>query len=293
MRLLPYLLLLLGLPLLPLVQKRIDRRLGTFRAQHEVLYLWSGEHIRRLTPGFENLMADIYWLRTVQYFGGERVFSTEKRFDLLIPLINITIAVDPRLEIAYRYGATFLAEPWPTGAGKPDAAIELLQRGLAHNPANWRLRQDLGLLYFVFLDDPVRASEVLLEGARMPGAPRFLETLAAQVLVKGGERQSAKMLWQQIYDQSEPGHLKGNAGLHLGQLHSLDALDALNAAAAEFTRRSGRPPATLDELRRSGLTAVPTVDVAGTPFEYNASTGKAFFSPRSPLWRSELEKYAP
>ena len=238
-------------------------------------------------------MADIYWLRTVQYFGGERVFSTEKRFDLLIPLIDITIAVDPRLEIAYRYGATFLAEPWPTGAGEPDAAIELLQRGLAHNAANWRLRQDLGLLYFVFLNDPVRASEILLEGARMPGAPVFLETLAAQVLVKGGERQSAKMLWQQIYDQSEPGHLKGNAGLHLGQLHSLDALDALNAAAAEFRRRSGRPPATLEELRRSGLTAVPTVDAAGTPFEYNVSTGKAFFSPKSPLWRRELEKYAP
>jgi tetratricopeptide (TPR) repeat protein len=291
-RLLPYL-LLLGLPVLPVVQRRVDRRLGIFRAQHEVLYLWSGEHIRRLTPGFENLMADIYWLRTVQYFGGERVFSTEKRFDLLVPLINITIALDPRLEIAYRYGATFLAEPWPAGAGNPDAAIALLRRGLARNPANWRLRQDLGLLYFVFKDDPVRASQVLLEGASIPGAPAFLRTLAAQVLVKGGERQSAKMLWQQIYDESEPGQLKGNAALHLGQLQSLDALDALNAAAAGFARRAGRPPATLDELRRSGLTAVPTVDAAGTPFEYNSSTGKAFFSPQSPLWRRELEKYAP
>ena len=292
MRLLPYL-LLLGAPLLPMVQKRIDHRLGTFRAQHEVLYLWSGESIRRLTPGFENLMADVYWLRTVQYFGGERVFSTEKRFDLLIPLINITIALDPRLEIAYRYGATFLAEPWPTGAGKPQAGIELLQRGLAHNPSNWRLRQDLGLFYFFFLDDPVRASEVLLEGANISGSPEFLKTLAAQVLVKGGERETAKALWQKIYEQSEPGHLQGNAGLHLGQLHSLDAIDALNAAAAEFTRRAGHPPATLEELRRSGLTAVPTVDAVGTPFEYNASTGKAFFSPKSPLWRRELEKYAP
>jgi hypothetical protein len=291
-RLLPSL-LLLGAAVLPVVQGRIDGRLGTFRAQHEVLYLWSGEHIRRFTPGFENVMADVYWLRTVQYFGGQRVFSTEKRFDLLTPLINITIALDPRLEIAYRYGATFLAEPWPMGAGKPEDAIALLRRGLAHNPANWRLRQDLGLLYFVFLDDAARASQVLLEGASIPGAPPFLKTLAAQVLVKGGERQSAKMLWQQIYDQSEPGQLKGNAALHLGQLQSLDALDALNAAAAEFARRAGRPPASLDELRRSGLTAVPTVDAAGTPFDYNASTGKASLSPRSSLWRRELAAYGP
>lgn len=288
MKLLPYLLLLLA-PLVPVVQSRIDRRLGAF-AEHEGLYLWSGEHIRRLTPGFENVMADVYWLRTVQYFGGQRAFSAKKRFDLLVPLVNITIALDPRLEIAYRYGATFLAEPWPIGAGIPEAAIALLRRGVASNPRNWKLRQDLGLFYLFFMNDPARASEILVDAASVPGAPPFLKTLAASVLVKGGERQSALLLWQQIYEQSEPGQLKDNAALHLGQLKSREAVDALNAAAAEFARRVGRPPATLDELRRSGLTAAPGVDTAGIPFAYNVSTGKASLSPSSPLWRRELSR---
>jgi hypothetical protein len=166
----------------------------------------------------------------------------------------------------------------------------LLRRGVAHNPRDWRLRQDLGLFYFFFLNDGAHASEVLLEGGQLPGAPPFLKSLAAQVLVKGGERQSAKMLWQQIYEQSEPGQLKDNAGVHLGQLQSLDAIDALNAASEEFARRARRPPASLEELRRSGRTAAPVVDAAGTPFEYNASTGKASLSPRSPIWRRELAK---
>jgi hypothetical protein len=288
-RLIPYLALLL-VPVLPFVQRRIDRDLGTLRVQHEALYLWSGEHVRRLSPGFENLMADIYWLRTVQYFGGQRAFSEDKRFDLLGPLVNITTALDPRLEVAYRYGATFLAEPWPMGAGKPQEAVALLRRGITRNPGNWRLHQDLGLFYFFFLSDGAHASEVLLEGARIPGAPPFLKTLAAQVLVKGGERQSAKMLWQQIYEQSEPGQLKDNAALHLAQLQSLDAVDALDAASAEFARRAGRPPASLEELRRSGLTAAPVVDAAGTPFEYDAARGRASLSPRSPIWRRELVK---
>jgi hypothetical protein len=288
-RRLPYLVFVL-VPLLPAVQQRIDHRLGSFRAQHDVLYLWSGDQIRRLTPGFENLMADVYWLRTVQYFGGQRVFSTDKKFDLLQPLVDITTALDPRLEIAYRYGATFLAEAWPLGAGNPEAAAEVLKRGLARNPGNWRLRQDLALLYFFFMNDPGRASEVLLEGADIPGAPPFLRTLAAQVLVKGGERRSAEMLWQQIHEQSEPGQLKENAALHLAQLRSLDALDALSAASKQFALRVGRPPASLDELRR-GAPALPAADAAGTPFEYNADTGKASLSPRSPLWRRELATY--
>jgi tetratricopeptide (TPR) repeat protein len=291
-RLLPYI-LLLPAAAVPLAQSRIDHRLGSFRTQHEVLYLWSGEHIRRLTPGFENLMADVYWLRTVQYFGGQRAFSSEKRFDLLVPLVNITTALDPRLEIAYRYGATFLAEPWPIGAGRPKEAIELLRRGIARNPNNWRLRQDLGLFYFFFMGDAATASRLLLEAAKTPGAPPYLRSLAAQVLVKGGERQSAKMLWQQIYEQSEPGQLKSNAALHLAQLQSLDAVDALNAAAVEFARRAGRPPASLEELRRSGLTGAPTVDAVGTAFEYNASTGKTSLSPKSSLWRRELAQRGP
>jgi hypothetical protein len=98
------------------------------------------------------------------------------------------------------------------------------------------------------------------------------------------------LLWQQIYEQSEPGQLKDNANLHLGQLKSQEAVDALNAAAAEFARRVGRPPATLDELRRSGLTPAPGVDTAGIPFAYNVSTGTASLSPSSPLWRRELSR---
>jgi hypothetical protein len=71
---------LVGLALaaaIPLVQNAIDARRGRFRAQEEILYVWSGEHVRRLSPGLENLLADIYWLRTVQYFGGQRAFATE------------------------------------------------------------------------------------------------------------------------------------------------------------------------------------------------------------------------
>jgi hypothetical protein len=278
---------LLLIAVVPVVQRRIDARMAG-RRHDEVLYLWSGEHIRRLSPGFENVMADVYWLRTVQYFGEQRVFATDKRFDLLAPLVNITTEIDPRLEIAYRYGATFLAEPWPTGAGQPQAGIAVLRRGIENNPRDWKLRQDLGLFYMFFLDDPEQASKVLLEGSAIAGAPPILKALAAQTLSKGGKRRTSEMLWEQIRDQSEPGQLKDNANVHLAQLRSLDAVDALNAAAAEFARRAGRPPSSLEELRRSGFSSAPAVDAAGTPFEYNATTGKVSLSPRSPLWRREL-----
>jgi hypothetical protein len=266
---------------------RVDASLDAPSARRQALYLWSGRQVKRLFPGFESLAADIYWLRTVQYFGAERRFSREKRFDLLRPLIEITTDLDPRLEIAYRYGAIFLAEPAPEGAGRPLEAVEVLEKGVRQNPRSWQLRQELGFFFYLFLHDANRASQVLDEAADLPGAPFWLRTLAADLLQKGGERRAARMMWQQMYDQAEEGALKENARLRLRILDSLDTADALTAAVAEFQRRTGQRPGRLEMLRAAGLWPGPLVDASGAPFSYDVETGKVTISRKSAMWRPQ------
>jgi hypothetical protein len=267
------------------LQKRLDERLGPFRATEETLYMWSGEHVKRLVPGFRNLAADLYWLRTVQYFGGQRLFSAEKRFELLEPLTEITTTLDPRLEIVYRYGAIFLSEPRPVGAGRPRAGVALLERGVAVLPDSWRLRQELGFFTHLFLRDSAGAARILDEASRQPGAPFWLRTLGASLLAQGGDRASARRMWQQMYDQAEGDFLKYNALQHLRVLDARDQADRLTAAAAEFQRRFGRRPSRLEEVRR--LARDPLTDEAGVPFAYDSVTGHVTVSRQSPLWRAE------
>jgi hypothetical protein len=283
----PRLLALLLLPLIPLLQDRIDARLGSYRAQEEALYLWSGQQVRRLVPGFEGLAADVYWLRTVQYFGGQRLFAHGKRFELLLPLIEITTTLDPRLVIAYKYGATFLCEPPPEGAGRCDQGIKVLENGVAALPNEWRLRQDLGFFHFIFMNDPQRAADVLLEASRLPGAAFWLRNLAAMVLAKGGQRDSSRAIWRQIYEQSD-GPMKDNALQHIVVLDAYDTADALQALVAEVERRTGRRPESLDELRRAGLLLRPPEDGSGAPFLYDRQSGTVRVSPQSKLWRPDL-----
>jgi hypothetical protein len=271
----------------PWAQARVDRAFGPYRAQSEVLYLWNGGQVRRLVPGFELVAADLYWLRTVQYFGSERVFAREKRFDLLYPLIEITTTLDPRMEIAYRYGAVFLAEPFPIGAGQPDRAIEVLARGTRNMPDSWRLKQELGFFHFVYKRDATRAAEILIEASKMPGAAYWLKNLAAEVLVKGGQRDISRRMWKEMYDQSE-GAIRENARVHLMAIDAAIAADSLTAAAQEFKRRHGRYPLSLAEMAPERLLRVPLVDPAGLPFEYNAETGRAEVSHRSYLRRDDL-----
>ena len=288
MRFGPALLVLAAAPFVPLGQQRIDERLGRYRAQEEVLYLWSGEHVKRMVPGFEALAADIYWLRTVQYFGGQRLFAQDKRFELLRPLVDITTTLDPRLEIAYRYGAVFLSEPSPLGAGRPREGIEVLERGTAALPQSWRLRQDLGFFHYLFLHDPHEAARVLLEAAEIPGAAFWLRTMAADVLVKGGDRESSRRMWRQMFEQAEEGIIRENAKVRLAILDSLDLRDALARAVAERVRRQGTPPARLEQLAAEGLWRGPLVDAGGVRFGYDANTGRVFIQEASPMWRPDL-----
>jgi hypothetical protein len=281
------LLLLLLVPAVPWTQRQIDQRAGAFRPQEEVLYLWSGQQVKRLFPGFESLAADVYWLRTVQYFGGQRLYASEKRFELLRPLIDITTTLDPRLEIAYRYGAVFLCEPAPMGAGRPREGLEVLANGVRNLPLDWRLRQDLGFFHYIYLKDAKGAAAILLEAASVPGAAFWLRTMAADLVKKGGDRAASRRMWTQMYEQSEAGVIRENARVRLRILDSLDRADRVAGLVAEFKRRRGRLPARLAELGEAGLSGVPLVDAAGKAFGYDEETGRVFIAPRSPMWRPD------
>jgi hypothetical protein len=267
----------------------VDGSAPAFVRDGDVLLVWSGQTIRRMAPGFDLVMADLYWLRTVQYFGSERVFAKEARFDLLRPLIEITTELDPRLEIAYRYGATFLAEPYPTGAGKPADAIEILQAGQRRNPQSWRLWQYEGLFRYQFQHDSVGAGAALSAGAQIPGAPQWMRSLEAVMLTKAGDRATARALWQQMQQSSEERFMKENAFMHLLHLNAQDTLDALRTGIALFEKQRGRKPASLAELAAAGLAPGPVVDPTREPFRYDAATGAVSIAPTSKLFQMERE----
>jgi hypothetical protein len=57
------------------VQSAIDRRTGPSHAdQGDSSFLSSGQIvIKKLSLGYGGLLADIYWMRAVQYYGGKRL----------------------------------------------------------------------------------------------------------------------------------------------------------------------------------------------------------------------------
>lgn len=250
------------------LQVRLDGLTGAYRSTEEVLYVTDGDALKRLALGFESLAADIYWLRTVQYFGGQRLYATDKRFELLSPLLDLTTTLDPQFKIPYRYGAVFLSEPQPRGAGKPLEAVALIDRGIANNPGHWRFYLDKGFIYFWHVQDYEKASEVFLEGAAIEGAPYWMKSMAARALGRG-DRNTARELWRLLFQTAENVQMKDNARTHLQQLDALDRIDALRVPVQAFRERVGRFPRSWEELRAAGLLAGVPRDPTGVPFVLN------------------------
>ena len=104
--------------------------------------------------------------------GGPR--TSDKSYKLLYPLLDLTTTLDPHFNIAYRFGAIFLSEPYPGGPGRTDQAIALLERGLAANPTRWQYAQDAGFVHYWYRQDYKAAAEWFDRAARIEGAPWWL-----------------------------------------------------------------------------------------------------------------------
>src|SRR5271168_332183 len=120
-----------------LLLRQVDRMRSGATVQ-EVLYIPSPKVLKRLSLGYDGLLADLYWTRSVQYFGNRHHAGAE-HYALLAPMLEITTTLDPHLIVAYEFGANFLAPQPPNGAGMPDRAIQLVEYGIRNNPNEWQL----------------------------------------------------------------------------------------------------------------------------------------------------------
>ena len=245
------------------------RRTDDLRPQaslEEVLFLSSPKVLKRASLGYDGLLADIYWTRAVQYFGG-RHHAGAQSYDLLYPLLDITTHLDPQLVAAYQFGASFLAPPPPDGAGQPERAIQLMEYGVQNNPNDWKLYYDLGFVYYMNLKDYRKAADAFDRGSKVPDAHPFVRLLAAQMAEHAGDFDTARMMWSATYQNSQDRLIRQNAIEHLRALRVDEDVTHLQEAVTRFGERTGRLPANMSELASAErLPGIP-VDPDGHPYK--------------------------
>lgn len=254
----------------------------TAEEARRILYVPSGPVLKRLVLEFDALAADVYWIRAIQHYGGDRLSARrEGRYELLFPLLDITTTLDPYFTIAYRFGAIFLSEPYPGGPGRADLAVALLRKGIAGEPAKWQYYHDIAFIHYWHLRDFHAAAAWFSRAAAQPAAPNWLPPLAAAMLTAGGDRASARFLWQQLQQSDQP-WLRRNAERRLLQLDALDQIEQLEALVRRFPPPDGERYSWGWLVRRRVLPGVP-LDPLRTPYDLDPVTGEVSVSSRSEL----------
>ncbi len=210
-----------------------------------------GRQLKGYALGAEGLVADWYWMWSLQYLGGKLIRSEAESINvdnltalnprLLYPLLNNATDLDPKFGAAYSFGAIVLP------AINPEQAIALTEKGIANNPEQWRLYQYLGYIHWR-LEDYEKAAEVYQNGSAVAGSPAFMRMMAASMKTAGGSRDVARRMYLQMRDESEDQQSRANAELRLMELDSLDERDAINNVLSELKERIGRCPSRLGDV---------------------------------------------
>jgi len=236
--------------------------------EEEQLYL-NATTAKRMSLGFNGLAADWYWLRALQYVGGKIIEGRSNvqidrlgqlNLKLLAPMLDTATTLDPQFMQPYQYAAVVLPD-----LDLPEA-IRITRKGIAANPSAWQLYLQLGYIYWLEKDYQA-AGDVYDQGAKLPGAPSWMEAMKAKMALEGGSRELAREIYGRMAEQAADISVKDMARNRLIQLDSFDQRDGIRKILSEYQSKIGRCPSSWKDVSEAlGKAGLP-LDASGAPLD--------------------------
>lgn len=232
----------------------------------ELVYLPDAARLRPLALGYDSVLADVLWFRTISYFGAH--VETDRAYPWLERMCDLVTDLDPRALHAYEFAGLIL--PWE--AKDADAGIRMLKKGLGTFPDSWLLHYYLGVTYYLFKDDTAEASRWLKAGARLPDAPAMVARFAALMETREGSSEKAiAVLEQMLADAGDATTRKVLEDSLLDARVQLD-LETLTRLVREYHDAKGELPESLDALVTAGVLRWVPPDRYGGVYEIDPIT---------------------
>lgn len=200
--------------------------------------LKSGKELKPFLLGFDTFMADMYWLRAIQYVGGN---ALSNEFPVLEGYMNTITDFDPHFAHAYHFGGILLP-----ATQKYEAARALLLKGEKNMPEEWQLPYDLGFLSFYYLEDYDAAIAAYERCLQKEGCLKGAKSLVNSLRARTGKTDLAFLnLLEQLgatLGQTAPLQISEEQRFLIDKVEEIGKLFLLEQLAAEQS-----PQQTLEE----------------------------------------------
>lgn len=240
---------------------------ATIQQSQRFSYLPDGDVLRRAVLGYREVASDLLWLQVIQEMGERKV--SQEAGQWIYRALDVVTTLDPKFVRAYEIGAHALC----TLVVMPEASNRLLEKGIHHNPQEWRLPFLLGFNYYFEFGDNQKAAEAMAAAARLPGAPDLIPRLAAKLLVSAKSPQQAVELLAKVYEDTTDESVRQVLEQRLREFIVERDLYLLEQTISQFQVQYSERPARLEELVQRGLLRELPQEPFGGQYIYDAGSG--------------------
>ncbi len=246
---------------------RLDRIPQRHDDAAELVYLPDARLLRPLVLGYDNVLANLIWFRTISYFGEH--YQGDHVYPWLARMCDLVTDLDPRAEHVYRFAGLVL--PWD--AGDVDEGIRLLQKGIRVFPESWTLRYYLGVARYLFKQDFAGAAEDIRTAAGLPDAPPPVARFAALLEARQNGPEMTIAILQQMREQTTSAETRAVLDRSIQDAQVAWDVDRLNPLVEAYRTGTGHLPANLGALAEVGLLRGVPPDPYGGTYEIDPATG--------------------
>ncbi len=201
--------------------------------EQEHLYFPSGQFLKEASLGFCEVNADYLWFRFIQYYGSfAKGFNNFQHFELLIDGIT---TLDPQFVEAYHFASLVF---W-SDLGKPDMSLQILKRGILHNPDTARLYFQVGMIYHAVANDYSRSAFWFNEAAKCSDATDLDRRFAAFATYRSGDNLGSLEMWFELYEGTDQPGMKKLAEKMINLIHEKRVKNGKELSLDNSTTRPG------------------------------------------------------
>jgi len=213
--------------------------------------------------------ADLAWLKTIQYIGSGSEEDFARKAPIIRSYAEVATDFDPRYFTVYWAVATVLT----AYAESAEGSNALCRKGLRNLGPRWELFAIQAYNAFFLERDSYQASELYARAAQIPGAPRFLSSLAGRARTLASGPDAAIAMLQSLLPTLPPGPQREDALDRIRLAEREKLLMAWDEACQAFLEETGRLPSSPEVLVQRGLIEAPLEDSFGEPIELEVYVG--------------------
>lgn len=206
------------------------------------LFVPNSKILKNVAFGFDNLMTDLIWLKTVQYIGGN---ARSGEYPLLSDYLDVLTDLDAKFYMPYFVAQILLPE-----SGQAKEAVLLSEKGMKALPENWKIPYYTGYIYYYYLNDYEKGAKFYTQASEIPGALSSAKRMAVNLIGKANKHALALEMWLNLYEEEKNPDVKNL--IEKKMLREKNFVDLENALQKYF-QQNGFYPEKIDVLAQFGL----------------------------------------